>query len=62
MMLCDVLNEVFYKRNVDLLTSVGSCRTDQFKCADGSRCIDARWKCDGEDDCGDSSDELTCGK
>ncbi|PVD24372.1 hypothetical protein C0Q70_14853 [Pomacea canaliculata] len=39
---------------------VGSCRADQYKCADGSRCIDQRWQCDGDDDCADASDELSC--
>ena len=37
------------------------CADDKFSCAN-QRCIVAHWKCDGEDDCGDDSDESGCRK
>jgi len=39
-----------------------SCRLDQFRCANGARCIDATLKCNHKNDCGDNSDEAACSK
>ncbi|XP_033120821.1 very low-density lipoprotein receptor-like [Anneissia japonica] len=39
----------------------GGCAPDQFKCGN-DRCIPAVWKCDGENDCADGSDENECVK
>ena len=35
------------------------CNTSQYQCANG-RCVPEAWTCDGEDDCGDRSDETSC--
>ena len=36
------------------------CPTGQFKCFDGSKCIPSTYKCDGDNDCTDGSDEAGC--
>lgn len=38
-----------------------SCLSNQFRCEMGF-CIDDSLICDGADDCGDASDERSCGK
>ena len=38
-----------------------NCKPLEFACKNG-RCIDLRKKCDGYDDCGDTSDERQCRK
>lgn len=37
------------------------CEESQFACGNG-RCIPQIWKCDGDEDCSDGSDESSCGK
>ena len=37
------------------------CEVDKFQCSN-KKCIESSRACNGVDDCGDSSDELDCGK
>ena len=48
-------------------TAPSRCTERNFQCRHNLRCIDIRYVCDGDDDCGDGSDEDTgaggkCGK
>jgi len=36
------------------------CGGDQFPCYNSGRCIPDQWICDGDNDCGDMSDERNC--
>uniref|UniRef100_A0A8C6WYH0 MAM and LDL receptor class A domain containing 1 n=1 Tax=Neogobius melanostomus TaxID=47308 RepID=A0A8C6WYH0_9GOBI len=37
-----------------------TCAADQFQCAYSFQCVPESWRCDGELDCGDRSDEEDC--
>lgn len=38
------------------------CPDNQFLCASGLLCTFSAWRCDGDDDCNDGSDEQNCKK
>lgn len=37
-----------------------ACRSYEFRCASGAQCVPQAWRCDGETDCLDASDEQQC--
>ena len=43
------------------ILDVTVCNQGEFKCRGGSKCIPSTLKCNGENDCGDFSDEKHCG-
>ena len=39
-----------------------TCNLKDFKCENQTRCIPGNWRCDGQPDCEDASDEKNCDK
>jgi len=53
-----IVSHIFYM----LYVAQSKCdASTEFRCSDDT-CIDISWKCDGENDCQDASDEQSCGK
>ena len=48
-----------YQSNDARFLSVGTCDQDEFTCGNGT-CIQSTWRCDGDYDCSDQSDEEGC--
>lgn len=62
---CDGYFDCRNKRDEENCPSTGSnpslsCDLDQFRCANGQKCIDGKLKCNYHNDCGDNSDEENC--
>ena len=38
------------------------CHSQEFTCSTNKNCVFQAFVCDGEDDCGDNSDERGCGE
>lgn len=47
----------FFKNNSCYIVPVSACTQSEFECQNTRNCIPRDWLCDGDDDCGDSSDE-----
>lgn len=42
-----------------VLTGPRNCTSEEFQCSNGN-CVPFQWRCDGDNDCGDNTDEGCC--
>ena len=55
-----LLAYIFLSKNNECDTAKGDCSEYEFRCVASGRCIVSAYVCDGDNDCGDSSDEANC--
>ena len=59
------LSNLFFQHinffNLDV-SEIERCFVGMFPCKHNQFCVYQSWRCDGENDCGDLSDEFNCGK
>ena len=53
-LLCKLLNN--FKNGIFYFSAETTCASSDFSCTNG-HCVSRSWVCDGDDDCGDRSDE-----
>ena len=56
----DLQSNISYEFFVHHFIFQHSCLPPEFRCTVTRYCITNSWACDGDDDCGDGSDELNC--
>lgn len=61
---CDVWNISIWNTCGDILfvAEGKNCTSNQLMCHATRECLPLHWKCDGDNDCGDFSDERNCSK
>ena len=55
-----LIKSSYYYCYLSCTTAAEECKDQFFSCAN-NKCVRESWVCDGDDDCGDGSDEI-CGK
>lgn len=56
---CSPIMSVTYRPLIDFAGTPSPCEPNEFKCKNG-RCALKLWRCDGDNDCEDHSDETDC--